>query len=133
MKKLTILTFILLAISGLYAQQGDKNCDFKKDKQSCNYKQKNDKQYNKHNENGFLNMFKELNLSAEQTTKRYQEIKKALYRGKNDVKEPAIGTVQKKLKELMYDRPDLFQLIEQINYNRLKDEQLIEVLKKYDE
>lgn len=28
---------------------------------------------------------------------------------------------------------DLFQLIEQINYNRLKDEQLIEVLKKYDE
>ena len=40
---------------------------------------------------------------------------------------------RKKLKELMYDRPDLFQLIEQINYNRLKDEQLIEVLKKYDE
>lgn len=36
---------------------------------------------------------------------------------------------RKKLKELMYDRPDLFQLIEQINYNRLKDEQLIEVLK----
>ena len=40
---------------------------------------------------------------------------------------------RKKLKEIMYDRPDLFQLIEQINYNRLKDEQLIEVLKKYDE
>ena len=47
------------------------------------------------------NTYLALQQSAEQTTKRYQEIKKALYRGKNDVKEPAIGTVQKKLKELI--------------------------------
>ena len=40
---------------------------------------------------------------------------------------------RKKLKEIMSDREDLFPLIEEINYNRLKDEQLIELLKKYDE
>lgn len=40
---------------------------------------------------------------------------------------------RKKLKELMSDRPDIFPMIEQINYNRFKDEQLISVLEKYDE
>ena len=40
---------------------------------------------------------------------------------------------RKKLKEIMSDRSDLFPLIDKINYNKLKDEDLIEILKKYDE
>ncbi len=33
----------------------------------------------------------------------------------------------------MADKPELEPLIENINYNRLKDEDLINLLKKYDE
>ena len=67
-KLVSSLALDSVLVSGLYAQ-GGKNCDFKKDRQSCNYKQKNEKQYNNHNRSGFLNMFSELNLSSEQKTK----------------------------------------------------------------
>lgn len=40
---------------------------------------------------------------------------------------------RKRLKVLMADKPELEPLIENINYNRLKEEDLINVLKKYDE
>lgn len=40
---------------------------------------------------------------------------------------------RKKLKELMADKPGLEPLIENINYNRLKEQDLIDLLKKYDE
>ncbi|MGU3376359.1 hypothetical protein [Chryseobacterium sp. M5A1_1a] len=40
---------------------------------------------------------------------------------------------RKRLKTLMADKPELEPLIENINYNKLNDEDLINVLKKYDE
>lgn len=40
---------------------------------------------------------------------------------------------QKKLKEFFADRADLFPLIEKINYNRLNEDDLYALLKKYDE
>jgi hypothetical protein len=40
---------------------------------------------------------------------------------------------RKKLKALMADKPELEPLIENLNYNKLKDGDLINVLKKYDE
>lgn len=40
---------------------------------------------------------------------------------------------RKKLKALMADKPELEPLIENINYNKLREEDLIDVLKKYDE
>lgn len=40
---------------------------------------------------------------------------------------------KKKLKELTKDRSDLIPLIDNINFDRLVEEDLIEVLKKYDE
>lgn len=46
------------------------------------------------------NTYSTAQQSADQTRRLYQEIKKALYRGKNDGGEPSIGSVQKKLKEL---------------------------------
>lgn len=33
----------------------------------------------------------------------------------------------------MADKPELEPIIEKINYNKLKDENLLEILKKYDE
>lgn len=54
---------------------------------------------------------------------------------KGDIRQPLNLFVnnRKKLKELMADKPELEPLIENINYNRLKDEDLINLLKKYDE
>ncbi|MDQ0782836.1 hypothetical protein [Chryseobacterium sp. W4I1] len=40
---------------------------------------------------------------------------------------------RKKIKALMADKPALEPLIENINYNKLREEDLIDVLKKYDE
>jgi len=40
---------------------------------------------------------------------------------------------RKKLKALMADKPELEPLIENINYNKLREEDLIDVLKKYDD
>jgi len=54
---------------------------------------------------------------------------------KNDIKQVLSIFVnnRKKLKELMADKPELESLIENINYNRLKEQDLIDLLKKYDE
>lgn len=56
-----------------------------------------------------------------------------LYKG--EVRQPMSLFVnnRKKLKELMADKPELEPLIENINYNRLKEQDLIDLLKKYDE
>lgn len=40
---------------------------------------------------------------------------------------------RKRLKALMGDRPELEPLIEKINYDKLNDEDLLNILKKYDE
>lgn len=55
---------------------------------------------------------------------------------KGNMKRIALGIFtnnRKKLKELTNDRPDLIPLIEKINYDKLKDEDLIQVLLKYEE
>ncbi|MEJ5050119.1 hypothetical protein WH221_09770 [Chryseobacterium culicis] len=56
-----------------------------------------------------------------------------LYKG--DIRQPLSLFVnnRKKLKELTADKPELEPLIENINYNRLKEEDLIDLLKRYDE
>jgi hypothetical protein len=54
---------------------------------------------------------------------------------KGDIRQPLSILVnnRKKLKQLMVEKPELEPLIENINYNRLKDQDLIDLLKKYDE
>ncbi|MGX5683832.1 hypothetical protein ACWKWW_04660 [Chryseobacterium cucumeris] len=54
---------------------------------------------------------------------------------KGDIRQPLSILVnnRKKLKQLMIEKPELEPLIENINYNRLKEQDLIDLLKKYDE
>ncbi len=55
---------------------------------------------------------------------------------KGNDKEIALGMFsnrRKKLKSLMSDRAELEPMIEKINYDKLKEEEVIELLKKYDE
>ncbi|WP_374465663.1 hypothetical protein [Chryseobacterium sp.] len=54
---------------------------------------------------------------------------------KGDIRQPLSILVnnRKKLKQLMVEKPELEPLIENINYNRLKEQDLIDLLKKYDE
>lgn len=54
---------------------------------------------------------------------------------KGDIRQPLNILVnnRKKLKRLMVEKPELEPLIENINYNRLKEQDLIDLLKKYDE
>ena len=58
------------------------------------------------------------------------------YFHKPKMKTVALGVFsnnRKKLKELTGDRPDLIPLIEKINFDKLKEEALIEILQKYEE
>ena len=69
MKKIvSSLALASILVSGLYAQQGGANCDFRKDGKNSPINQKDGKKMSKQNY-GILGMFYELNLTADQKTK----------------------------------------------------------------
>ncbi|WP_198305404.1 Spy/CpxP family protein refolding chaperone [Arcobacter vandammei] len=84
MKKIiSSLAFASILVSGLYAQEG-KSCDIKKDRQHCDINKKDGNKHSKqdnkrgsHFGGGYLRMFNELNLSAEQKTKINDIIKES--------------------------------------------------------
>lgn len=67
-KIVSSLALASILVSGLYAQQGDRNSDFKKDNKNCPMNQKDGKKMSKQNY-GIVGMFYELNLTADQKTK----------------------------------------------------------------
>lgn len=56
-----------------------------------------------------------------------------LYKDNNRLVLSILQNNRKKLKALTVDKPELESLIDKINYDKLKDEDLLNVLKKYDE
>ncbi len=67
-KIVSSLALASILVSGLYAQQGGANCDFRKDGKNSPINQKDGKKMSKQNY-GILGMFYELNLTADQKTK----------------------------------------------------------------
>ena len=68
-KIVSSLALASILVSGLYAQQGGANCDFRKDGKNSPINQKKDgKKMSKQNY-GILGMFYELNLTADQKQK----------------------------------------------------------------
>src|SRR5574344_2162438 len=67
-KIVSSLALASILVSGLYAQQGGANSDFRKDAKNSPMNQKDGKKMSKQNY-GILGMFYELNLTADQKTK----------------------------------------------------------------
>ncbi|RXJ96843.1 hypothetical protein CRU94_01660 [Arcobacter sp. AHV-9/2010] len=67
-KIVSSLALASILVSGLYAQQGGANCDFRKDNQNCPINKKDNKMMSKQ-QSGILGIFYELNLTKDQKTK----------------------------------------------------------------
>lgn len=73
-KIVSSLALASILVSGLYAQQGGANCDFRKDSQNCPINKKDGKKMSKQ-QSGILGIFYELNLTKDQKTKIDEIIK----------------------------------------------------------
>lgn len=73
-KIVSSLALASILVSGLYAQQGGANCDFRKDNQNCPINKKDGKKMSKQ-QSGILGIFYELNLTKDQKTKIDEIIK----------------------------------------------------------